>query len=71
MVAISVAVLATFLGICNVKDDNLVQGMQAAQADKIDYWGVSGAQHPRGDRVGHDRALTLARESASGAARAA
>ena len=36
MVAVMVAVLATFLGICNVKDDNIVQGMQAAQTDKID-----------------------------------
>ncbi len=39
MVAVTVAVLATFLGICNVKDGNIVQGMQAAQADKIDSWG--------------------------------
>ena len=36
MVAISVALLATFMGICKVKDDNIVQAMQQAQADKID-----------------------------------
>ena len=35
-VAISVALLATFMGLCKVKDDNLVQAMQQAQADKID-----------------------------------
>src|SRR6195256_2800208 len=35
-VAISVALLATFMGICKVKDDNIVQAMQQAQADKID-----------------------------------
>jgi hypothetical protein len=29
MVAISVALLATFMGICKVKDDNIVQAMQA------------------------------------------
>src|SRR5436853_4653713 len=35
-VAISVALLATFMGICKVKDDNIVQAMQQAQASKID-----------------------------------
>jgi hypothetical protein len=38
LVAISVALLATFLGICKVKDDNIVQAMQQAQADKIDSY---------------------------------
>ena len=37
-VAISVALLATFMGICKVKDDNIVQAMQQAQADKIDNY---------------------------------
>ena len=37
-VAISVALLATFIGICKVKDDNIVQAMQQAQADKIDNY---------------------------------
>jgi hypothetical protein len=37
-VAISVALLATFMAICKVKDDNIVQAMQQAQADKIDHW---------------------------------
>jgi ribosomal protein S13 len=36
LVAISVALLATFMGICKVKDDNIVQAMQQAQASKID-----------------------------------
>src|SRR2546421_12862175 len=38
MVAITVALLATFMGICKVKDDNIVQAMQQAQADKIDSY---------------------------------
>ena len=38
LVAISVALLATFLGICKVKDDNIVQAMQQAQASKIDSY---------------------------------
>src|SRR5215472_10129613 len=37
-VAISVALLATFMAICKVKDDNIVQAMQQAQADKIDNY---------------------------------
>jgi len=37
-VAITVALLATFMAICKVKDDNIVQAMQQAQADKIDHW---------------------------------
>jgi hypothetical protein len=32
-VAITVALLATFMGVCKVKDDNIVQAMQQAQAD--------------------------------------
>ena len=38
MVAVTVALLATFMGICKVKDDNIVQAMQQAQADKIDNY---------------------------------
>jgi hypothetical protein len=37
-VAITVALLATFLGIMKVKDDNIVQGMQQAQVAKLDAW---------------------------------
>ena len=29
--------LATFMSICKVKDDNIVQAMQQAQADKLDH----------------------------------
>lgn len=38
LVAISVALLATFMGICKVKDDNIVQAMLQAQANKIDSY---------------------------------
>ncbi len=37
-VAISVALVATFMGICKVKDDNIVQAMQKAQANSVDKW---------------------------------
>ena len=38
LVAITVALLATFLAVCNVKDDNIVQQMQKDQADTVDTW---------------------------------
>jgi len=46
-VAITVALVATFLGICKVKDDNLVQAMQQAQADKLDHWSFYQARNVR------------------------
>jgi hypothetical protein len=46
-VAISVALLATFMAICKVKDDNVVQAMQQAQADKIDAWSYYQARNIR------------------------
>jgi len=48
-VAITVALLATFMGICKVKDDNIVQAMQQAQADKIDHWNFYQARNLRGE----------------------
>ena len=39
MIALFVAVMATFMALCNVKDGNVVQGMQQAQAKSIDLWG--------------------------------
>jgi hypothetical protein len=46
-VAVTVALLATFLGICKVKDDNVVQAMQQAQADKLDHWNFYQARNIR------------------------
>ncbi len=46
-VAVAVALLATFMGICKVKDDNIVQAMQQAQADKIDHWAYYQARNLR------------------------
>jgi hypothetical protein len=42
-----VALLATFLGVCKVKDDNIVQAMQQAQADKLDHWAFYQARNLR------------------------
>jgi hypothetical protein len=38
IVAVSIALLVTFMGVCKVKDDNICQAMQQAQANKIDNW---------------------------------
>src|SRR5215831_7010530 len=46
-VALTVALLATFLGVCKVKDDNIVQAMQQAQADRIDEWNFYQARNIR------------------------
>lgn len=46
-VAITIALLATFSGICKIKDDNICQGMQQAQADKIDHWSFYQARNIR------------------------
>src|SRR5262249_41879428 len=46
-IAITVALLATFLGICKMKDDNIVQAMQQAQASRIDDWSFYQARNIR------------------------
>jgi Domain of unknown function (DUF4337) len=38
LVAMLVALAATFLALCNVKDGNIVQGMAQAQANSVDAW---------------------------------
>ncbi len=47
LVAISVALLATFMGVCKVRDDNIVQIMQQAQANKLDHWNFYQARNIR------------------------
>lgn len=72
MVAIAIAVLATFMGICKVKDDNIVQAMQQAQADKVDQWAFYQARNIR-EEVARAEVTTLRVQAAaaSGPARAA
>jgi hypothetical protein len=38
VIAVTVVVLTVFLAICKVKDDNIVQAMQKAQATSVDAW---------------------------------
>ena len=37
-IGLCVVILATFLGVANVKDGNIVQQMQLKQADRNDNW---------------------------------
>jgi Domain of unknown function (DUF4337) len=69
-VAITVALLATFLGICKVKDDNIVQAMQQAQADKIDNWSFYQARNIR-QEIGQSAVtqLTITRQTVTPAQR--
>jgi hypothetical protein len=69
-VAITVALLATFLGICKVKDDNIVQAMQQAQAAKIDDWSFYQARNIRQEIAQSTLSeLTITRQTASAAQR--
>jgi len=38
LVAILVALIATFMALCNIKDGNIVQAMSQEQAKAVDYW---------------------------------
>ncbi|MEH2433429.1 MAG: DUF4337 domain-containing protein [Nostoc sp.] len=63
-VAIAVALLATFIGICKVKDDNLVQAMQQAQANKIDDWALYQARNIR-EEIAKSNVVQLKLQSVS------
>jgi hypothetical protein len=46
-IAIAVAIVSAFMAVSKVKDDNIVQGMQKAQAEKVDYWNEYQARRQR------------------------
>lgn len=48
LVAISVALLATFMGICAVKAGNVGQAMEQAQAERVNQWAYYQARNIRG-----------------------
>src|SRR5437868_5930656 len=48
-VAVAIALLAAFMGICSIKDGNIVQNMQQAQAKSIDSWNYYQAKNIRED----------------------
>jgi hypothetical protein len=67
LVAITVAILATFMGICKVKDDNIVQSMQQAQANKLDHWAFYQARNIR-EEVAKGTLIQLRLSAASASA---
>lgn len=70
-VAVTVALLATFMGICKVKDDNIVQAMQQAQADKLDHWAFYQARNLRQELAEATATQLELAAPAAGAAQAA
>jgi hypothetical protein len=66
LVAVTVALLATFLGVCKVKDDNIGQAMQQAQADRLDHWNFYQARNIRQEVAA--AAATQLKLAAAGAA---
>lgn len=71
MVAVTIALLATFMGVCKVKDDNIVQAMQQSQADRIDQWGYRQAKNTQAKIYEVSAAQFKAQSlSATGAAKA-
>jgi len=46
-VAVLVALTATFTAVCNIKDGNIVQAMQKAQAAAVDTWPTTRPRAPR------------------------
>lgn len=49
LVAITIAVLATFMGLCKIKDENIVLEMGKVQSTKLDTWNFYQARNIRQD----------------------
>jgi hypothetical protein len=56
-VAITVVVLSVWAGLCNIKDGNVVQAMQQAQAGAVDRWNEYQATRTKLHIAQGDRAL--------------
>jgi hypothetical protein len=65
LVAVTVAVLATFLGISEIKDDNINQAMERANADRVDHWSWYQARNIR-EEVMRSAVVQLQAEEAAG-----
>ncbi len=63
MVAISVAIVSTFLAVSKVKDDNIVQAMMQAKSDALDTWNEYQAkklkEHLARNTIAQNKALLL------------
>lgn len=58
-IAIAVALVSAFMAVTKIKDDNIVQGMQKAQAESVDYWNEYQARRQR--QFGVELAIEQAR----------
>lgn len=47
MIAVAVALISAFMAVSKVKDDNIVQAMQKAQSETVDYWNEYQARQQR------------------------
>jgi hypothetical protein len=61
LIAVSVALLAAFMAVTKVKDDNIVQAMLQAKSDAVDTWGEYQAKRIKHHLVelGHDQTVAL------------
>jgi hypothetical protein len=64
-VAITVALLATFLAICRVKDENISKAMERVETERLDHWNFYQARNIREEVA--SAALTQLRLGAAGA----
>lgn len=65
LVAITIALLATFMGVCKIKDENIVLSMQKAQSKSIDSWNYYQARNIR-EEIMRSTALTLSYQAGAG-----
>jgi uncharacterized protein DUF4337 len=64
-VAVCVAVAATFMALCNVKDGNIVQAMAQAQANSVDAWAYYQAKGTKENlAIGSREQIELIRDTA-------
>ena len=70
LVAITVVILSVFMGLCNIKDGNIVQNMAQAKADSVDRWGEYQATRTKA-HVAEAAKTTITVLSATAAARSA
>ncbi len=47
LIAVAVAIISAVMAVSKVKDDNVVQAMQKAQAETVDYWNEYQARRQR------------------------
>ena len=69
LIAISVALLAAFMAVTKVKDDNIVQAMLQAKSDAVDTWGEYQAKRIKHHVVelGRDQTIALRTTAAQNA----